>query len=312
MDHEPHPPTGAYLSGVDAIADVWTFLILREAFFGARKFGEFLEKLKIPRARLSERLKHLIAIGLLEKTSAGSSTGRAEYRLRRKGLATYPIALALIAWAQRWRAPQSTPVLTHRTCGRPLVTKLVCRNCGTTPLREDIEWPPLLPLNAANGPQSDVKRWRRKQSFAGVSARPDPALETLKAFGDRWSMLIMYGALKGDFRFGDAQRLLGLATNILSDRLKHLMAVGLLERMDAEGPRASYRATEAGRALLDVILVIRTWAVDHEEPGQGGWAKMVHASCGDDLTVDCVCLGCGDAVSPEDVSYAYAEPASVL
>lgn len=303
MDTGPQTPTGAYLSGVDAIGDVWTFLILREAFFGARRFGDFLDELRVSRARLAERLKHLVAIGLLEKVQDDPPGGRSEYRLTKRGLGTYPIALTLIAWALRWRAPRDAPVLIHQTCGEPLATKLVCRSCAIEPVRDEIEWPELIPVNASGKLSSNVKGWRRKKSFAGVSARPDPAFETLKAFGDRWSMLIMYGALQGDFRFRDAQRLLGLATNVLSDRLKHLVAEGLLVRSGPGANQASYQATTAGRGLLDVVLAIRTWAIDFDEPGQGGWARMLHTPCGDDLVVNCVCLSCGKVVSPKDVGY---------
>ena len=295
--------TGAYLAGVDLIADVWTFLILREAFFGARRFGAFAEALQISRARLAERLKHLLQIGLLEQQPCSERARRQEYRLTEQGLAIYPIALALIDWAETWREPENSPTLIHRTCGHPLKIQMVCRACKTPVRHEDIAWPELIPLKTAYASGSNVRGWRKMASFDEVSNRPDPAMETLKAFGDRWSMLIMYGAMQGPFHFNMAQETLGLSTNILADRLKHLVEAGLLER-SASSRNASYRPTAAGLDLFKSVLAIRTWAMDWQTPGPGGWSPVVHKPCGHDVQIDCICAACLEPVDPHSVEYS--------
>ncbi|MEL6257713.1 MAG: helix-turn-helix domain-containing protein [Pseudomonadota bacterium] len=139
-------------------------------------------------------------------------------------------------------------------------------------------------------------------SIDQVSERADPAIETLKAVGDRWSMLIMFGAQQTDFRFREAQSKLGLAHNVLSARLKLLIGGGLLERAHA-GRNAAYRATDAGLGLLDVILAMQTWALDWLSPGDADWQALIHKPCGKELKINCICKSCGQTVSPLNVSY---------
>ncbi|MEO0694787.1 MAG: winged helix-turn-helix transcriptional regulator [Pseudomonadota bacterium] len=302
MTVKTHTKTGAYLTGVDQIADVWTFLILREAFFGARRFGEFAGALHISRARLTERLKYAVEIGLLSQQACSDTGKRQEYRLTDKGLAIYPIALALIDWAETWRDPQNAPTLIHKPCGYPLQIQTVCRACRAPVQLEDIAWPELIPLKTAYTSGSNVRGWRKMTSFDQVSSRPDPAMETLKAFGDRWSMLIIYGAMQGPFHFKMAQETLGLSTNILTDRLKHLIDAGLLQRT-GDQRNASYIATPAGLDLFKTVLAIRTWATDWDSAGPGGWSPVLHTVCGHDLQTDIVCGVCSEIASPRSIEF---------
>ena len=302
MDVKTHTKTGAYLAGVDQISDVWTFLILREAFFGARRFGAFADALQISRARLTERLKHAVKIGLIRQQPCSEGGKRQEYRLTEKGLAIYPIALSLIDWAEKWREPENAPTLVHKTCGHRLEIETVCRACREPVLFEDIAWPELVPLRTAYTSGSNVRGWQKMASFDDVSPRPDPAMETLKAFGDRWSMLIMYGSMQGPFQFGSAQEKLGLATNVLSDRLKRLIGGDLLKR-SGENRNSSYLATPAGLDLYKSILAIRTWATDWESPGPGGWSPVIHKTCGHDLRTDVICAACGEVVDPKSIRF---------
>ena len=147
-----------------------------------------------------------------------------------------------------------------------------------------------------------VRGWRKMTSFDAISDRPDPAVEALKAFGDRWSMLIVYGALHSAFRFRQAQSKLGLAHNILNDRLKHLVDAGVLERMD-DTRNAPYRVTQAGRDVLDIILAMRSWALDWAPKSQRPWGKLVHKTCGADIRVICACAHCNETINPRDVVY---------
>ncbi|MEM9724581.1 MAG: helix-turn-helix domain-containing protein [Pseudomonadota bacterium] len=287
--------TGAYIVGVDQVADVWTVLILREAFAGARRFADFAARLPISRARLTERLKHLLTGGLLERRPYGLSAQRMAYWLTPKGAATYPILLTLRAWAEQWRPATGAPLISGEH-GAPLLMRTICRSCGETVRREDVRWPPLIPLRPGQRLGGDtnegVRRWRKMASFDAVSRRPDAALTTLAAFGDRWSMLIMYGAQLGPFQFSQAQQALGLAPNILSDRLKHLIDGGLIRR--SADHTAAYEGAPAGLALFECILAIRSWAIDWETP-EGDWAPVTHGPCGADLLTDQVCVGCGAA-----------------
>ena len=78
--------------------------------------------------------------------------------------------------------------------------------------------------------------------------------------GDKWSLLIIRDSLDGKRRFSEYERSLGVAKNILSDRLRLLVDRGVLNRAPNDrGTRSEYQLTEAGRDLFTVILSLRQW-----------------------------------------------------
>jgi DNA-binding HxlR family transcriptional regulator len=116
---------------VELLGDRWIFLVLREAFFGVRRFGEMQRNLGIARTVLASRLKTLVAAGLLERRQYRQEPAWFEYRLTAKGLDFYPVALALMAWGDKHLAgPAGAPtLLRHRTCGHPADPTYVCGHC---------------------------------------------------------------------------------------------------------------------------------------------------------------------------------------
>ncbi len=86
--------------------------------------------------------------------------------------------------------------------------------------------------------------------------------QALEALGDAWTLLIVRNAFFGVRRFGDFQTDLGIARNILSDRLQHLVDHEILEKVDVgrQGPRYEYRLTDKGEALLPVLTTLREWS----------------------------------------------------
>jgi len=81
---------------------------------------------------------------------------------------------------------------------------------------------------------------------------------TLEVVGDWWTLLIVRDAFLGVCRFGDFQKSLGIAKNILSARLERLVANGIVER-DGPAKRPLYRLTERGRALLPAMVALMQW-----------------------------------------------------
>ncbi|HEX4108018.1 MAG TPA: helix-turn-helix domain-containing protein [Solirubrobacteraceae bacterium] len=126
---------------VDLLVDRWTFLILREAFFGVRRFGELQRNLGIARTVLSARLKQLVAEGMLERVPYREDPVWFEYRLTEKGLEFYPVALALMAWGDRHLAGPAGPplVLRHRRCGELAGPRWVCASCGEDLHARDVQ-----------------------------------------------------------------------------------------------------------------------------------------------------------------------------
>ncbi|HGH1347234.1 helix-turn-helix transcriptional regulator [Acinetobacter baumannii] len=94
-----------------------------------------------------------------------------------------------------------------------------------------------------------------------MKEEPCPVARCVNLIGDRWSLLIVRDAFDGMHRFGDFQRSLGVARNILSDRLKKLVDVGVLEMQDASDGTAyqEYVLTPKGESLFPVIVALRQW-----------------------------------------------------
>lgn len=87
---------------------------------------------------------------------------------------------------------------------------------------------------------------------------------SLDVIGDWWSLLIMRDVLDGKRRFGELQRSLGVAKNILALPLKDLVASGILETAASpDGRHKEYFATEKGRALRPVLVAIGQWGAEH-------------------------------------------------
>ncbi|KQR13270.1 MULTISPECIES: winged helix-turn-helix transcriptional regulator [Xanthomonas] len=92
-----------------------------------------------------------------------------------------------------------------------------------------------------------------------------PVARSVDLIGDRWALLIVRDAFDGVCRFGDFQRSLGAARNILSDRLRKLVDAGILEMQDASDGTAyqQYVLTAQGENLFPVVVALRQWGEDH-------------------------------------------------
>jgi DNA-binding HxlR family transcriptional regulator len=116
---------------LSVIGDRWTMLILRDAFLGVRRFEDFENDLKMPRHRLSERLRKLVEQGVLARVQYQTRPRRFEYRLTDKGVDLYPVIVSMLNWGDRWMAGSAGPPveLIHRKCGKQIVPGLKCPEC---------------------------------------------------------------------------------------------------------------------------------------------------------------------------------------
>jgi DNA-binding HxlR family transcriptional regulator len=87
---------------LEQIGEWWTLLILREAFLGRRRFGEFQQELGIAKNVLSARLRKLVDDGILKRQPSREDGREIEYRLTDKGRDLMPVLLALAQWGERW------------------------------------------------------------------------------------------------------------------------------------------------------------------------------------------------------------------
>jgi DNA-binding HxlR family transcriptional regulator len=112
------------------VGEKWTFLVLRESFNGVRRFDDIQRRTQAPRQILSDRLARLVGHGILRKVpyqDAGQRS-RSEYRLTDKGLALYPVIVALLEWGNTYAAGPEGPMveLRHRGCGAPVQQEIRC------------------------------------------------------------------------------------------------------------------------------------------------------------------------------------------
>src|SRR3954469_10736464 len=111
------------------VGEKWSLLVLREAFFGVRRFADFQRVLGAPRAVLTDRLGTLVDQGILRRVpyQAEGERQRHEYRLTQKGIDLYPTLVALMQWGDRYLADGDVPVeLEHKDCGSTVRLALVC------------------------------------------------------------------------------------------------------------------------------------------------------------------------------------------
>jgi DNA-binding HxlR family transcriptional regulator len=117
-------------AAVGLIGERPTFLVLREAFNGVRRFADMQRRTGMPRQVLSDRLARLVGEGLLRKVPYQESGQRSryEYRLTEKGIDLYPVLVALMQWGDRHALSTAGPqvLLRHRDCGEPVRLQLAC------------------------------------------------------------------------------------------------------------------------------------------------------------------------------------------
>jgi DNA-binding HxlR family transcriptional regulator len=105
------------------------FLILREAFYGTTRFDDFAARAKLSAPVAAQRLRELVAEGLIEREDyrdPGQRT-RSQYRLTAKGADLFPALVALMQWGDRWIDDRGGPVaLVHRGCGERVAAELHC------------------------------------------------------------------------------------------------------------------------------------------------------------------------------------------
>ncbi len=124
---------------LETVGERLTLLIVRDAFFGVRRYSDFLAHLDIPKAVLSERLKGLVAAGIMERRQDPERPGRQIYEMTQAGRDLWPAIFALRSWAARYRAPDGTRrAFTHFDCGAELAEDGSCPTCEITPLPNDI------------------------------------------------------------------------------------------------------------------------------------------------------------------------------
>jgi DNA-binding HxlR family transcriptional regulator len=116
---------------LEVVGEWWSVLIVRDAFLGVTRFDDFHERLGISRNILTNRLEHLLARGVLERSAYQDHPLRYDYQLTEKGRDLWLVLGAMRQWGDRWEAPGGPPVvMEHDSCGHLGNFVAVCEHCG--------------------------------------------------------------------------------------------------------------------------------------------------------------------------------------
>lgn len=107
---------------LDAIGDWWSMLIIREALFGVRRFGEFQKRLGLAKNILTIRLRALVEQGILKTAPASDGSAYQEYLLTPKGRGVFPVLVALRQWSEEFdgRPDEIATLLVDKESGKPV------------------------------------------------------------------------------------------------------------------------------------------------------------------------------------------------
>ena len=145
---------------LEVVGERWTLLVVRDAFYGVRRYNDFLTHLGIPRAVLAARLQALTDAGVLEKRRYQQSPPRDEYLLTPTGCRLWPALRALSAWGQDLTESGPVYLFEHATCGTDLGEYGECPRCAVPVPPQDVRMRP--GPGAPADPDHPVNRALRK------------------------------------------------------------------------------------------------------------------------------------------------------
>lgn len=126
---------------LEIIGDKWSFMVVREGFFGNRRYDRILTELAIAPNILTDRLNRLVASGVFLRRQYQNSPERYEYLLTDKGRDLYGPFIAMLRWGDRWLSKGKPPlILTHLKCGHDFVPSVDCDRCKQPIVAADMRY----------------------------------------------------------------------------------------------------------------------------------------------------------------------------
>lgn len=297
-----HATLIAVRQAAELLCDRAILLILLHAQAGACRYAEFSEQTRLPSRLLSARLQRLCDDGLLVKIPYSRRPLRHAYHLTHMGVGLFEVMGLLVSWEQAWPEGDTlntTVQVRHFACAGTARAggarlRLHCAHCaGALNARE-------VGLRVS---QTEMARMPAKSTTTRRSSQPPhlrengaaPVLpQALAVLGDKWSIEVLVCAFFGLRQFGDFGPRMGIATNILANRLTRLVQTGLLRRSGDEDPhrKGAYLLTPKGQAFYPILVAIQSWAdawIDHRVRSP---VKLQHRPCQTPLATRLVCAEC--------------------
>jgi DNA-binding HxlR family transcriptional regulator len=283
------------------IGDAWTLLILREAFYGVRRFSLWRERLAIPPTVLTDRLQRLTSAGVFTQDPVSR-----DYRLSAMGRDLYGIAILQGQWERDYARSsyQERYALQFfdRGSGASIRPGVLNREHGSAIDRRRVHFaagPGLTPI----APPTT----RRRRSRNPTTSRP--VLErSVEIMGDYWSLALISAQFFRVRRFDEFGPATGIASNILADRLPRLVEARILDRVVYQHApiRFEYRLAEAGRGLFPLIMAIHGWSERWLCPADASPLTLFDGATGERITPVVCDLNSGRALDPRQVRWEMA------
>jgi DNA-binding HxlR family transcriptional regulator len=278
------------------LADSWTLLILQRSFLGVRRFAGWRDELGISESVLSGRLRNMTAAGLFEvRPYRDGGRSRQEYWLTPRGLDLWTLLVAIWSWEREW-VPREVPLPDLWHDGQhPCDVVLVCGTCGVAVTARDTAIEQLLPSFAGSLPRVHPRRSRGALPADPLSTFPGAS----EVIGDRWGTVLVAGAFMGARSFAEFSREMAVSPDVLSDRLRRFVALGVLTA-EAGG----YGLTDKGRATFPIMALVMAWAERWLGPeGHPSALRITHRACGAVLDPRLACVACGELLERTTVRF---------
>lgn len=282
------------------VADAWNPHVLLMVWLGCHRFDQLVEALGVSRSALTQRLTYLQEMDCLVRDSSGG--GHAQYRLTPRSAQLLPVIFLNRQWNARWGISNRVrPNLTLlHDCGAALNLEAVCGHCGEKVEASDVkilELPGSTPDVEAPPPPPAYRRGRRTSGASG-----DGVLQSEDLASDRWTSLILAVAYMGLRRNSEIEQAIGIAPNMLANRLSLLTNNDVFRRVQYQDnpPRFEYQLTPKGLDRYATVVAMVEWGVRWVRTTRPDWS-MLHMPCCEWLRVNIVCACCAKPVTPESI-----------
>jgi DNA-binding HxlR family transcriptional regulator len=291
---------------LDQIGDKWCLLIIQEVFWGIHSFNDMMSATGASRGVLSNRLKWLQSVDCLRKVTDSRGGKRMRYQLTDKSLDLYDSALMAVTWERRFfQTPELDEVaLLHLKCGQVFSARMACRRCNSEIEAGEVTYQP--GPGAARDERDKKVRRRSSISVQDVPSNRSLYKNLINLVGDRWTANMIALSFHGLTRFDQFHRELPVATNILADRLRFLVAEGIYEQTayQQRPPRYDYRLTAKGEALFPWFLTLLQWGDKWCDPeSHGKPMRLSHTTCGRALQGQVKCSECDGVLKAREVQF---------
>ena len=155
----------------------------------------------------------------------------------------------------------------------------------------------------------------KPEESAEYSLEHYPVVEVLAVIGDHWTLCVLNEAFSGVRRFAEMRSRIGIASNVLSNRLARLVKNGVLEQLPYKEAgtrtRYEYQLTRKGLDLLPALVALIQWGDRYLPHADSPEVKMVHAGCNHELQVEIVCTAGHKITQVQELLRTLSPPVSV-